>query len=140
MDYRKVDDRHIIARLDAGEEIVETVKSIAEKEQLHLAMIQGLGAVNDIVVGVFDIEEKKYKANSFKGNFEIVSLTGTIDSMKGAYYSHFHMSAGDAQGHVVGGHLNQAVISATGEIIITLLDGSVDREFSPEVGLNILKF
>ena len=140
MDYRKVDDRHIIARLDAGEEIVETVKSIAEKEQLHLAMIQGLGAVNDIVVGVFDIEEKKYKANSFKGNFEIVSLTGTIDSMKGAYYSHFHMSAGDAQGHVVGGHLNQAVISATGEIIITLIDGSVDREFSPEVGLNILKF
>ena len=77
---------------------------------------------------------------TYKGNFEIVSLTGTIDSMKGAYYSHFHMSAGDAQGHVVGGHLNQAVISATGEIIITLLDGSVDREFSPEVGLNILKF
>lgn len=139
MDYKKVDSKHIIARFDKGEEISATLKIIAEKENIKLAMVQGLGAVNDITVGVFDIDAKKYKANSFQGYFEIVSLTGTIDRMQGNYYSHFHISVGDEQGKVLGGHMNRAVISATGEIIITLLDGEVDREYSEEVGLNLLK-
>ena len=63
MDYRKIDETHIIARLDKGEEIVETLKVIAQKEHVNLAMIQGLGAVCEIVVGVFDVMAKKYKAN-----------------------------------------------------------------------------
>lgn len=139
MDYKKVDSKHIIARLDKGEEIIASLKKIAEQENIMLAMIQGLGAVDEIIVGVFDTDEKKYHSNAFKGSFEIVSLTGTIDRMKGNYYSHFHISVGDGSGHVLGGHLNQAMVSATGEIIITILDGEVDREFSEEVGLNLLK-
>jgi predicted DNA-binding protein with PD1-like motif len=139
MDYKKVDGRHIIARLDKGEEIIASLRCIAECENIKLAMVQGLGAVNDIVIGVFDVESKQYKSNAFKGNFEIVSLTGTIDQMKGNYYSHFHISVGDENGHVLGGHMNQAIVSATGEIIITLLDGEIDREFSEEVGLNLIQ-
>jgi uncharacterized protein len=140
MDYRKIDETHIIARLDKGEEIVETLKVIAQKEHVNLAMIQGLGAVCEIVVGVFDVMAKKYKANQFTGNFEIVSLTGTIDSMQGNYYSHFHISVGDELGHVFGGHLNRAVISATGEVIITLMKGETDRKYSETIGLNLLEF
>ena len=91
-------------------------------------------------VGVFRTGEKKYCANHFTGDMEIVSLTGTVSTMDGAYYAHLHMSAGDAEGHVFGGHLNRAVISATCEMVIRVIDGQVDRKFDENVGLNLFAF
>lgn len=139
MDYRRFGDT-IIARLDRGEEILEQVKILAEREHIRLAAVQGLGAVNDLTVGVFDTATKTYGSNRFQGAYEIVSLTGTVDTMDGAFYAHLHMSAGDAKGAVVGGHLNRAVISATGELVLRVVDGRVDRAFSDEIGLNLLRF
>ena len=139
MEYRKFDNTYIV-RMDPGEEILEQVKVLALREHIQLASIQALGAVNDCTVGVFKTDEKKYYANSFQGSYEIVSLTGTINTMDGEFYCHLHMSAGNDQGHVVGGHLNRAVISATCEMVVTVIPGSVDRAFSPAVGLNLFKF
>ena len=139
MEYRKFDNTYIV-RMDPGEEILEQVKVLALREHIQLASIQALGAVNDFTVGVFKTDEKKYYANSFQGSYEIVSLTGTINTMDGEFYCHLHMSAGNDQGHVVGGHLNRAVISATCEMVVTVIPGSVDRAFSPEVWLNLFKF
>jgi predicted DNA-binding protein with PD1-like motif len=101
---------------------------------------QRLGATNDFTVGVYNVDEKQYHANDFKGNFEIVSLTGTINTMDGEFYTHLHMSAGDEKGQVFGGHLNRAVVSAVCEMVITVIDGVVDRRFSEEIGLNLFRF
>lgn len=139
MEYRKFDNT-IIARIDKGEEILEKVKEIALKENIKLASISALGAVNDFTVGVFKTDEKKYYSNSFQGYFEITSLTGTINTMNDEFYTHIHMSAGNEKGEVFGGHLNRAVISATCEMVITIIDGSVDRYFDEEIGLNLFKF
>ena len=139
MEYRKFDST-IIARIDKGEEILEKVKEIALKENIKLASISALGAVNDFTVGVFKTDEKKYYSNSFQEYFEITSLTGTINTMNGEFYTHIHMSAGNEKGEVFGGHLNRAVVSATCEMVITIIDGSVDRYFDEEIGLNLFKF
>lgn len=139
MEYRKFDST-IIARIDKGEEILEKVKEIALKENIKLASISALGAVNDFTVGVFKTDEKKYYSNSFQGYFEITSLTGTINTMNGEFYTHIHMSAGNEKGEVFGGHLNRAVVSATCEVVITTIDGFVDRYFDEEIGLNLFKF
>lgn len=139
MEYRRFKDT-IIARIDKGEEILEQVKAIALKEQIRLAHVQALGAVNQFTVGVFKTQEKEYLANDFEGSYEIVSLTGTINTMDGAFYCHLHMSAGNDKGEVFGGHLNRAVVSATCEMVITLVDGTVDRAFDEEIGLNLFKF
>ena len=87
MKYKKFENT-IIARIDKGEDIVEQVNNIALKENIKLESIQALGAINDFTVGVFKTKEKKYYANEFKGDYEIVSLTGTINTMNGEYYSH----------------------------------------------------
>lgn len=139
MEYRKFDST-IIARIDKGEEILEKVKEIALKENIKLASISALGAVNDFTVGVFKTDEKKYYSNSFQGYFEITSLNGTINTMNGEFYTHIHMSAGNEKGEVFGGHLNRAVVSATCEMVITIIDGSVDRYFDEEIGLNLFEF
>ena len=127
MKYKKFENT-IIARIDKGEDIVEQVKNIALKENIKLASIQALGAINDFTVGVFKTKEKKYFANEFKGDYEIVSLTGTINTMNGEYYSHMHLSAG-----------NKAIVSATCEMVIQVINGQVDRYFDEEIGLNLLK-
>lgn len=139
MEYRRFENT-IVARIDKGEEILEKVKEIAVKENIKLAGIRALGAINDFTVGVFKTEEKKYYANDFKGNFEIVSLTGTINTMNDEFYCHIHMSAGNEKGEVFGGHLNRATVSATCEMVINLVEGKVDRQFDEEVGLNLFRF
>lgn len=139
MEYRKFQNK-IIVQMDKGEEILEKVREVAEKEKIKLADISALGAVSEFTVGVFDTEAKEYHANEFKGSFEIVSLTGTINTMNNEFYCHLHMSAGNEKGQVFGGHLNRAIISATCEMVITLIDGRVDRRFEKEVGLNLFQF
>ena len=139
MEYRRFGNT-IVARIDRGEEILAALQEIAEAEGIQLASISALGATNDFTVGVYNVDEKQYHANDFKGNFEIVSLTGTINTMDGEFYTHLHMSAGDEKGQVFGGHLNRAVVSAVCEMVITVIDGTVDRSFSPEIGLNLFRF
>lgn len=139
MEYRRFGS-DIVARMDKGEEILAQIKEIALKESIKSASVTALGATNDFTVGVYKIDEKKYYANTFQGSFEIVSLTGTINTMDGAFYTHLHMSAGNEKGEVFGGHLNRAVISATCEMVITVIDGRVDRFHSGEIGLNLFQF
>ena len=139
MEYRRFNNK-IIARIDKDEEILEKIKDIALKENIKLASISALGAINDFTVGVFKVDEKKYYSNVFKGNFEIVSLTGTISTMNNEVYTHIHMSAGNEKGEVFGGHLNRAIVSATCEMVIDVIDGEVDRYFDEEIGLNLFKF
>lgn len=139
MEYKKFNNT-IVVRIDKGEEILESIKKIALKENIKLANINALGAVGSFTVGVFKTDEKKYYANEFSGDFEIVSLTGSINTMKGEFYAHLHMAAGDEEGKVFGGHLNKAIVSATCEMFINIIDGTVDREFNDEIGLNLFKF
>ena len=139
MEYRKFGSS-IVARMDKGEEILMQIKELAQKEHIRLASVTALGATNDFTVGVYNVGEKKYHANEFQGNFEIVSLAGTINTMDGAFYTHIHMSAGNDRGEVFGGHLNRAVVSATCEMVIQVIDGEVDRAYDPETGLNLFRF
>ena len=139
MQYKRFGDT-ILARFDRGEEILEQLQKVAEAEGILLAEISALGAVNDFTVGVYNTAEKKYYANHFEGAFEIVSLTGTVSTMNGAYYAHLHMSAGNDKGEVFGGHLNSAFVSATCEVVMRVIDGVVERSHDPEIGLNLFRF
>ncbi|MBR0311422.1 MAG: DNA-binding protein [Oscillospiraceae bacterium] len=139
MDYRRFDNTYVI-RMERGEEIVEQVRRFAEREGVKLASVQALGAVDDFTVGVYNVAEKQYHARSFQGAYEIVSLVGTINTMNGEVYTHLHMSAGDEEGRVFGGHLSRGVISATVEMVVTLIPGTVDRQLDESIGINLFKF
>lgn len=139
MEYRRFGDT-LVLRIDKGEEIIQSLRLAAEKEQVRLAAVEALGAVDDFTVGVFDTAEKQYHANHFTGAFEIVSLTGTVTTQDGKFYAHLHMSAGDREGKVFGGHLNSATVSATCEMVVRALDGEVERQFDEKVGLNLFRF
>ena len=60
MEYRKFDNV-IIARIDKWEEILQQLKAIAINENIKLASINALGAINDFTIGVYKTDEKKYQ-------------------------------------------------------------------------------
>ena len=139
MEYKRFGNI-VIARIDKGEEIVGKIREISLSENIKLASVQAIGAVGDFTVGLYNTEKKEYCSRNFVGEFEIVSLTGTVNTMNGEFYCHLHMSAGNERGEVFGGHLNNAIVSATCETVINVIDGRVDRYRDEEFGLNLFKF
>ena len=139
MDYRRFGSK-VVVRIDKGEEIVEKMLEVCKKENITLANVNALGAVGEFEVGLFKTGEKKYYSTIHKGDFEIVSLTGSITTKEGELYHHIHMSAADSENKVYGGHLNFAKVSATCEMFIDIVEGKVERKFNEEVGLNLFEF
>ena len=130
----------IALRLDKGDDITESVYTVAEKEGVKAAKVSGIGATDDFTVGVFDIAKKEYEKFVFRGNHEINALDGNITEKDGKPYIHLHITATGKGGKVVGGHLIKGVISLTGEIIITVTDGKITREYDETLGINRWKF
>ena len=139
MQFKRFGSKYFI-RIDRGEEILASLKTFCEQEKITLAEVKALGAVDDFNVGLFDVAEKKYHTNHFQFPAEIVSLWGTVTTKDGEFYAHVHMSAGDKEGRVFGGHLNSARVSATCEMIVEVSEGTVERKFSEDVGLNLFEF
>lgn len=66
MEYRKFDNV-IVARIDKDEEILEQLKVIAIKENIKLAGIQALGAINDFTVGVYKTDKRNMMQTASRG-------------------------------------------------------------------------
>ncbi|MBQ9979618.1 MAG: DNA-binding protein [Oscillospiraceae bacterium] len=134
-------DNTIVVRLEVGEELLAALTEVCRKEEVQLASISGIGATDDVTVGVFDTATKQYFNRRFTGFFEICSLAGNASRKDGECYLHIHMVFANVEtGQCVGGHLNHARISATAEIFLHLLDTPTDRKFSEEIGINLLQF
>ena len=137
MKYRRFDNT-IVLRLYQGEEICASLLRVAEQEGIALAEVSGLGAADQLDLMVYDLQARQYARSTFKGAYEITSLTGNITLKDGAPYLHAHLSAGGADGRMVGGHLSRGVISVTGEIFIHILPGRVERQMDEAIGINLM--
>lgn len=139
MDYQQFQSK-ILVRLDKGDEVVNSVKEIAQTLGIKLAAVSGIGALNHAVVGLFEQDSKEYHTREFAGSMEITGLMGNISEKDGEVYLHLHITLSDSELRAFGGHLSQGIVGATAEIIIDVIDGKVNRKMNEEVGLNIFQF
>jgi len=139
VDYKRYGSK-ILVRLDPGEEVVASVGEVCKAEGVRLGTVSGIGAVNKAKVGLFLPDTKEYVSTVMEKPFEILSLAGNVSQMNGELYLHMHVTLADVEHNAFGGHLNEAVVSATAEIWIDVAEGDVDRAFSETIGLNLLKF
>ena len=138
-EFRKLDNTYVV-RLNKGAEIISAIKDFCSSNNIKVGTIQGIGAINSATFGFFNPETKQYNEKIFEGPREITSLIGNISTQNGETYLHLHMTASGEDYNTIGGHLINATISLTGEIFITPINGTIEREFCEKTGLNLLSF
>ena len=140
MEYRQFGDTYVL-RLDRGEEILQSLTHFCKKENIRLGSVEGLGASDHAMIGLYNVEEKQYHKQVFDGAMEITSLLGNISEKDGEVYLHCHINLCRDDMSVIGGHLNECRISATCELFIRKLEGVVERRLDENVtGLNLYQF
>jgi predicted DNA-binding protein with PD1-like motif len=128
-----------LAALDAGDEIIASLKRIAVSERIGLASIQGIGAVREAVLGYLDLDQKQYLKRQFGSeSMELVSLLGNMARLEGEPIVHCHVVLGDREMRTFGGHLFEATTSVTVEIFLRVFEGEVSRKLDPNFGANLL--
>ncbi|NLY08899.1 MAG: DNA-binding protein [Tissierellia bacterium] len=139
MEYRRFDNT-IMLRVDYGEELVSSIEKVCREENVKLATVAGIGAFDSVEIGVYDVPTRNYEILTFNQFFELTSLLGNITTKDGDFYGHYHVTIGDEEGVVMGGHLKSGIIGGTGEIAITILDGTIERQKCDITGINVFKF
>jgi predicted DNA-binding protein with PD1-like motif len=133
-------DNLVFGRLEKGEEIITSLKELCKVHSIKSGFINGLGAAEDVQIAYYNIEKKQYQHKVLQGDFEIVSLSGTISQLNHEPHVHLHISLGDADFNLFGGHLDNAVVSLTCEFMIQIFDAEIHRKHDEQTGLNLLDF
>ena len=103
MEYRRFGNK-IVARMDKGEEICAKLLELAEAEDIRLASVSGIGASNDVTLGVFNPYIKEYSQQRYwMSYYELASVTGTLSRKDGEPYLHLHAVIGQHQPFVFRG-------------------------------------
>ena len=138
MNYKQFNNK-VIVRIDKGEEVVDCLKTICKKLDIKLGSIIGIGSTDKVTIGLLNTKTKKYQSKEFTGDHEITLLVGNITMMNEEVYLHLHITICNIEHKAIGGHLTSAIISATFEGIIDIIEGQITREYNDDVGLNQLK-
>lgn len=121
-----------------GQEVMKGLLAFARKHQLVAGQLTGIGAISDAVIGYFDPHMKTYLRHREKGQAEVLSLTGNLALWKDEPFFHVHVALGRRDGSARGGHLFEATVRPTVELVLTAYPKAVRRQIDPESGLPLL--
>lgn len=129
------DDKTLIV-VPRGQKLIATLTREISELKLKGGVISGLGALIDVELGYYHLEEKDYLRKTFSEmDYELISLTGNISLKDGSPYVHVHAALGDDQFRVFGGHLFEANVAVTAEVSIIPLGKMPVRELDSKLGL-----
>ena len=124
---------------DAGDGVMEGLMSFAKENGLDAANFTALGAFSDAALGYFDMERKEYEEIPVREQVEVLSLVGTIAPKEsGEPQVHAHAVLGRSDGTTRGGHLLEARVRPTLEVVLDESPEHLRRETDPETGLPLL--
>ncbi|MBU0497589.1 MAG: DUF296 domain-containing protein [Candidatus Thermoplasmatota archaeon] len=138
MHYKTIGSKTIV-RLDPDEELIEKLTSLCNSLKIKTGSITGIGATNNVTIGIYNTTTKTYQSKTLTGDHEITALIGNITSMNNTPYLHLHITLCDSKNQAVSGHLSKAVISVTFEGIIDHIEDTITRKKDPITGLNLLE-
>ena len=126
--------------MDSGDEIVDVLQQFATSQKLSGSNFTAIGALSHAKLGWFNWETKKYEvAAEFDEQVELLSLIGDIAVKDGKPQVHAHLSVGRRDGTGHGGHLLEARVRPTCEVILTESAANLQKHYDPESGLALIK-
>lgn len=133
----KESQNQVIVILERGEEIQSSLKEFA-RENDFFGFFKGIGAVSNPRIGYFNREKGEYVERQLDGEFEVLSLLGNISRNNDKIAVHSHITLGNKEYNVKGGHLVQANVSVTLEILLQKCS-QFHRKKDEETGLQLIK-
>ena len=137
MEYAKSGDQYLI-RLLKDQEIFATLERFALETGVQAGSLTGIGALKNVELGFYHLEQKEYERKHFADEAELLGLTGNLSLLEERPFFHIHAVLGASDFSTYGGHLFSAQVAVTMEIHLTPLHLSVSRKHDPSIGLNLL--
>jgi predicted DNA-binding protein with PD1-like motif len=123
---------------DRGDEVVKTLTAFAKEHGLSAAHFTAIGAFSEARLGYFQRDKKDYKKIPVNDQVEVLSLIGDIALEKAEPKIHAHAVLGTADGGTRGGHLLEATVWPTLEVVLTESPQHLRKKIDPEVGLALI--
>jgi predicted DNA-binding protein with PD1-like motif len=123
---------------DKGDEFMSELASFAKKNDLGASHFTAIGAFRDVMLGYFDREKKKYQEIPIVEQVEVLSLIGDIALKNETPQVHAHVVLGKADGSAHGGHILEAHVWPTLEVVLTESPKHLTRTTDPETGLALI--
>ncbi|SFN75718.1 hypothetical protein SAMN05216330_101470 [Bradyrhizobium sp. Ghvi] len=126
--------------LDTGEEAMDCLERFVAAEKVHAAQLTAIGAFSDAVLMYFDWTKKEYQRIPVTEQVEVASLIGDVaDGPSGKAALHIHLVLGKPDGTAVAGHLGEAHVRPTLEVIVTESPAHLRKKKDPESGLALIR-
>jgi predicted DNA-binding protein with PD1-like motif len=134
------EQRSFVLVFDSGDEVIASLSSFARGHRISAAQFTGIGAFSDLVLGYFDWQQKSYRRIPLVEQVEVVSLLGNIARGEdGEPTLHPHIVVAKADGSAHGGHLLEAHVRPTLEIVVTEAPAYLQRRHDRESGLALIR-
>jgi uncharacterized protein len=123
---------------DTGDEVMEGLITFARQNRLSASHFTAIGAFSDVMLGFFNLEKRDYKRIPIIEQVEVLSLIGDVALEGGEPKVHAHVVLGKSDGTAHGGHLIEAHVRPTLEVILTESPKHLVRAHDPETGLALI--
>lgn len=125
--------------LATGDEVMASLKEFAARENITAAQINAIGALSDVTLLYFDWDKKDYMKIPLREQVEVASLLGDIAEADGKPALHLHIVVGRRDGSAMAGHLGEAHVRPTLEVILTESPTHLRKRHDPESGLALIR-
>lgn len=140
MEWTTVENGDCLIRMNKDQEIMTALTQWAIDNGHSAGSFQAIGALKEAELGYYHLHSQTYDRKVFKDEMELISLHGNLSLVDGKPFVHIHVSLGDAEFKVWGGHLFNGKVAVTCEIFFRPFKANVYREFNPDIGLKHLCF
>jgi predicted DNA-binding protein with PD1-like motif len=138
MKFKTLDQGSFILIFDKGDEFIDVLTSFAREKKLGGSHFTAIGAFRDVMLGYFDREMREYKQIPIVEQVEVLSLVGDIALKDNSPQVHAHVVLGKADASAHGGHVLEAHVWPTLEVVLTESPKHLHRKIDLQTGLALI--
>jgi predicted DNA-binding protein with PD1-like motif len=132
-------EKTFVLVFETGEEVVAGLLRFAKDEKLTGAHLTAIGAFERVTLGFFEVAKKDYMRIPIREQVEVLSMVGNIAvDDKGDPKLHAHAVVGKSDGTAHGGHLLDAHVRPTLEVVVVESSRQLRRRMRAEFGVALL--
>jgi uncharacterized protein len=125
---------------ETGDELARGLSEFASEQRLSAASFKAVGALSSVRLAWYSWEAKRYEPSvTLSEQVELLSLIGDVALSDGRPLVHAHAVIGRKDGTALGGHLLEAFVRPTCEVVLTESPAALQKFVDPDSGLALIR-